>query len=985
MDLNEQYKKIDALNLSKYTLIKKEILEDLNSVGLLLKHKKSGARVVVITNEDENKVFSIGFKTPPYNDTGLQHILEHSTLCGSRKYPVKDPFVELCKGSLNTFLNAMTYPDKTVYPVASCNDADFKNIMDVYMDAVFYPNIYTRPQIFKQEGWHYELESEDAPLTYNGVVFNEMKGVYSSPDDILSRDTFVSLFPHTAYRFESGGDPEKIPSLSYEEFLKYHKTYYHPVNSYIYLYGNMDVQERLDYLDNEYLAAFDQEEVSIDTKIGLEQPFAQMTEEIHEYAVTEDEPLEHNAFLSMNKVVSTSLDQKTYLAMQILDYALIMAPGAKLKQALIDAGIGTDIYSNYESSVYQPVYSIIAKNADASQKDAFVQTITKTLEDIVANGIDQRMIAAGINYFEFKYREADYGPYPKGLMYYLTMMDSWLYDENEPFMHIEAGKTFELIKKEAKEGLFEDLIQKYLLTNQHGSIISLVPSRTLEEEKDTKEQDQLEQFKASMSGNELTQLVKDTIELKEYQDEPSPQKELEKIPMLALSDIEKEAQKLYNDKKEIAGVDVIHHNMFTNKIAYLVLSFDCRDVSDELMPYIGLLSSTLGLMDTENFTYPELTNEININCGGISTEASIYSDSKDFSKYRMMYEVKGKVLYEKIDFVLHMMQEIIFRTKFDDYKRLKEIIARIKSRLESSMTSSGHTVAMLSCMAEFSETAYYSNQMRGYGFYRLIYELDKHFDEQKEAIVANLEQLVQRIFTKDHLIVSCCADDTGYKTFETPMEKFVADLKNSAYTPAKRTFTPVNVKTAFTSSSQVHYVARCGNYERNGYHYTGALKVLKVIFSYEYLWINVRVKGGAYGCMSGFSKNGDTYMVSYRDPNLKKTNDIYLGAADYIKDFSVSERDMVKFIIGTIGDMDTPLNPSAKGLRSFGAYLCNTTYEDMQRERDEVLGANEASIRALAPMIETAMNQGYLCVVGNQKTINDDKNMFEKIEPLFIS
>ncbi len=985
MNLDARMSEVKQLRLDKYEVVSIEALKDLNSVGMLLKHKKSGARVCVVTNEDDNKVFSIGFKTPAYNDTGLQHILEHSVLCGSRKYPVKDPFVELCKGSLNTFLNAMTYPDKTVYPVASCNLQDFKNIMDVYLDAVFYPAIYEKKEIFKQEGWHYELESVEGDLEFNGVVFNEMKGVYSSPDDVLARYTFATLFPDTNYSYESGGDPACIPNLTYEEFLDYHKNYYHPANSYIYLYGDFDVQERLDYLDEEYLAEFDAKDAKIEADIKMQQGFSKPVDVVKEYAITEDEPLEDNAYLSLNKVVGTSLDAKLYLAMQILDYVLIMAPGAKLKQALIDKNIGTDIYSSVESSMYQPIYSIIAKNTDVSKKQEFLDTINEVLEGIVENGIDERMVDAAINYYEFKYREADFGSYPKGLMNYLTMMDSWLYDDTKPFIHIEAGDTFEQIKKDKSNGYFEDLIKEYLLDNNHASVVSLVPKRGLEAEIDAAEKERLAKFKDTLSQDELESLVADTKALKAYQDEESSQEDLEKIPMLELKDINPEPQKFYNDLKDIAGVDIVHHNMFTNRIAYIMMAFDCKSVPEELIPYIGLLSTTLGLMDTDNYTYPELSNEININCGGITTDAAIYTDTKDLDKYRIMYEVKGKVLFDKMEFVPKMIKEIIYGTKFDDYKRLKEIIARVKSRLESSMTGAGHSVAMLSGMSQFSPTGYYSNMLRGYGYYKLIKELDDNFETEKEKIVSKLRELVGYIFTKENLIVSFNADDEGFDTFVEPMTEFVAGLASKEQAVATRNFVRCNVKTGYTSSSMVQYVARCGNFAEAGYSYTGALKVLKVIFSYEYLWLNVRVKGGAYGCMSGFSRNGDMYMVSYRDPNLKKTNDIYEGAAEYIKNFNVSDRDMLKFIIGTVGDMDTPLNPSAKGIRSFGAYICHTDYETLKRERREVLEANVDSIRALAPLVEAGVSQNYFCVVGNQKNIQEQADMFDRIEPLFIA
>ena len=968
--------------LAEYEILDEHRVEDVQSDGFILRHKKSGARIAILSNNDDNKVFYIGFRTPPEDETGVPHIIEHTTLCGSKKFPVKDPFIELAKGSLNTFLNAMTYPDKTVYPVASCNDQDFKNLMDVYLDAVFNPNITKYEEIFMQEGWHYELTGKDDELKINGVVYNEMKGAYSSPDEVLSSQIYRSLFPDNTYSKDSGGNPEYIPKLTYEAYLDFYHKYYHPSNSYIYLYGDMDVQERLDYLDREYLSDFDADDVEIDASIPAQKSFENDVFKEFNYAVTDDEPLENNAFLSYNKVVGTSLDAKLYLAMQILDYALIMAPGAPLKQALIDAGIGTDVYSVLETSVYQPVYSIITKNANESDRDRFIKVIEDTLSDIVKNGLSKRMVKAGINYYEFKYREADFGPYPKGLMYYLTMMDSWLYDENKPFVHVEAGETFEIIKKNSENGFFEKFIEDNIIGNNHEVVLSLVPKHGLAEKKEAKEAEQLAKYKATLSKEELEELVKQTKALKEYQDTPSSQKDLEKIPQLELKDITREPAKLYIDPKKTGGVDVIHHNMFTNGIAYIMMCYDCKNVPDELLPYIGLLSSVLGLMDTEKYTYTELTNEININCGGISTDAAIYTDNKDFDKCTIMYEVKGKVLYDNIQFVLDMMNEIIYKTKFSDYKRLKEIIAKLKSRMESTMTSAGHSTAMLAGMAQFSRNAYYSNEMRGYGFYELIQKLDSQFDELKEDIADKLSKLVDYIFHKENIIVSFTADDKGYDAFAPAFGKYVEGLKKSDMPACERKYTPANVKTGYTSASQVQYVARCGNFRDGGYEYTGALRVLKVIFSYDYLWINVRVKGGAYGCMSGSYRNGDMYMVSYRDPNLRKTNEIYENAADYLEHFDVSDRDMVKFIIGTIGDIDTPMNPAAKGTRSFGAYICNTDYESLKAERAQVLDCNVERIRELAPLVRCAMDENYFCVVGSSKEINKESELFDKIQPL---
>lgn len=971
----------------KYEVQKEERLVDLNSDGCLLKHKKSGARIVLLSNNDENKVFSIGFRTPPTNDTGLQHIIEHTVLCGSKKYPVKDPFVELCKGSLNTFLNAMTYPDKTVYPVASCNIVDFKNIMDVYMDAVFYPNIYDKKEIFMQEGWHYEMESEDALLTYNGVVYNEMKGAYSSPDELLSRVTFQSLFPDTTYSKESGGDPKKIPELTREEYLDYHKKYYHPANSYIYLYGDMDMEERLSYLDEKFLNAFDKEDVKgIEelSRIHYQKPFDKKIEMVREYAITEEEGEEDNTYLSYNVTLPTVLDDKLYLAMQILDYVLVSAPGAKLKQTLLEKEICADVYSSYESSILQPVFSVVAKNANESDKAIFVDTILQVIKEMIDDGIDKDTLLAGINYYEFRYREADFGAYPKGLMYGLQMMDSWLYDENEPFMHIEEGNTFEILKKSVMDGdrYFENVLKQIYFDSNHASLVILNPKKNLTEEMEKEVASKLAKIKAAMSADEIKAVVEQTKALKAYQDEPSTEEELETIPMLELKDIKKEAAPLYIDETKLEDVTFVRHNMFTSKIAYMLMSFDCKNVRDEDMPYIGLLSGVLGMMNTKNYSFADYATQTNLYTGGIFTSGVLYTDKLDLDALGISFEVKSKALYDKIPKAVELMQEMIFNTEFDDCKRLKEIIDMAKARMESTLMGAGHSVAMLCASEQFSKTAWYSNHIKGFEYYKFLCEIEKDFDNKKENIVKKLYEISKLIFTRSNLTISFTADDEGYEAAKDSFAQFIAKLEIGNNESAERNYKPYNQKLGLTSSSQVQYVARCGNYRKGGFDYSGALKVLKVIFSYDYLWVNVRVKGGAYGCMSSFSFGGDSYLLSYRDPNLEKTNEIYLGAPEYVRNFTVSDRDMVKYIIGTIGGMDTPMNPSGKGARSFSAYKSHTTFEDYQKERDEVLSANQESIRKLADLLQYVVDENYFCVVGNAGKIQNNAAMFDRIEPL---
>ncbi len=966
--------------LKSYTIIKKEQVEDLSSMAYLLKHNKSGARVFLLSNDDENKVFSIGFKTPPADDSGLPHILEHSVLCGSKKYPAKDPFVELCKGSLNTFLNAMTYPDKTVYPVASCNLADFKNIMDVYLDAVFYPNIYNKEQIFKQEGWHYELESLEGQLKYNGVVYNEMRGAFSSPEGVLDRTIMASLFPDNCYSKESGGDPKYIPQLKYEEFLEFHKKYYHPANSYIYLYGDMDMVERLNYLDEEYLSAF--EACDIDSSIEKQKPFEQMKEVVKEYSITNEQEEEDNAYLSYNVVIGDSLDKELYLAFQILEYALLTAPGAPLKQALIEADMGQDVYATYENGILQPMFSIIAANGKYENKEAFVNLVREKLNEIVKSGLDKKLLLAGINSLEFRYREADFGRYPKGLMYGLQAMDSWLYDENEPLMHIKALDTFSYLKDMTQTDYYEKLIEQYLLNNTHGSIVCLVPKVNLTNEEDAKIASELADYKATLKIEDLQAIIDDTKALKKYQEEPSTKEEIESIPMIKVSDIRKEALPLNNDKKLIKGLDVIHHNINTNGIAYLNLCFNLNKVADEYVSYLGVLKTVLGYMDTANYTYGDIANEININLGGYVATASVYEDV-DSGENTFTFEVKAKYIYDKTEFAMNILSEILYKTSFRDYKRLKELLVQAKSRMQSTFLQSGHSLAVAEASANFSAETEFSNKVNKLAFYKFIDKLIADFDNEKENIADTLEKLIGLIFTEENLIISYCADHKGMMIFEECVDALKDNLLKNVNVPVTRMFNKTHINKGITNSSQVQYVARCGDFKLAGYEYTGALSVLKTILGYDYLWINVRVQGGAYGCMSGFSKFGNIYFVSYRDPNLSKTNEIFDNITAYLEKFDASDRDMEKYIIGTMGENDAPLTPSSKAGRSFTAYMSNMDYDKIQKMRDEVLATDVNTIRGLKPMIEAVLKQNYLCVTGNKDKIQENSNMFDEISNMF--
>ena len=976
----------DLETLSAYRVLTRRTVSELNSEGYVLEHKKSGARLFLLSNEDDNKVFSIGFRTPPYDSTGVPHILEHSVLCGSEKFPVKDPFVELVKGSLNTFLNAMTYPDKTVYPIASTNEKDFHNLMDVYMDAVLHPNIYKEEKIFRQEGWHYELESEDAPLTYNGVVYNEMKGAFSSPESVLDRLIQQTLFPDTCYGVESGGDPKNIPDLTYEQFLNFHRTYYHPSNSFIYLYGDMDMAEKLEWLDQEYLSHYDRNdrEAQIDSHIPMQKGFDAPKEVEAAYSITEEEDEENGCYLSISDVVGTDLDPKLYVAFQILEYALIDAPGAPLKQALLDAKIGGDIMGGYDSGILQPYFSVIAKDARADQKGEFLAVVKGTLRKLANEGLNRKSLLAAMNYYEFKYREADYGNYPKGLMYGLQCMDSWLYD-GDPMMHLAYGDTFAFLKEAVQDGYFEQLIKDYLLDNPFEAIIVVKPEKNLTAKEDARVAEKLAAYKERLTAEEKKTLIRQTKELKEYQDIPSSPEELALIPMLERKDIKKEAEKLKWEEHKIHGIQVLHHDIFTSGIGYLRVLFHTNRISDEDLPYAALLRHVLSLVDTEHYSYSDLTSEINLNTGGLSLGITSYVNLEKLPDFTGAFSAEVRVLYEKLDFGFEILSEILTRSKFSDEKRLGEILKTTRSRMKMKLENGSHSAAVARATSYFSPTSAYNDCTGGIRYYQFLDDVIREFEKDPKPLIAKLEEVSKKLFTKENMLISYTCDKAGFPALSESMKHLTEALPEGEGTVYPFQFQPELKNEGFKTSSQVNYVARCGNFRlgEEKLEYTGALRILKLILSYDYLWQNLRVKGGAYGCMSGFGRSGEGYFVSYRDPKMKETNEVYEGIVDYLEHFDASDRDMTKYVIGTIGAMDTPFTPADQGARGLSAYLSGVTDEMMQEERDQVLAATQKDIQNLAGIVKAILKTGALCAIGNEEKVEENREMFGEVKNLF--
>ena len=966
-----------------YEQILREQIPDVRAEGLLLRHKKSGARIAVLSCDDDNKVFSIGFRTPPADSTGVAHITEHSVLCGSRKFPVKDPFVELVKGSLNTFLNAITYPDKTIYPVASCNDADFRNLTDVYLDAVFHPNTYQNEKIFRQEGWHYHLEKAEDPLTVNGVVYNEMKGAYSSAEEILQSQVMKGLFPDTPYGVDSGGDPACIPDLTYEAFLDFHRTWYHPSNSYIYLYGNMDVPETLEWMDREYLSCYDA--IPVVSQIPMQEAFERPRRQTAVYPVTADEPLENNTYLSRSVVAGDFRDVRMNLAFGILEYVLLDAPGAPVKQALLDAGIGKDVDGSYIDGTLQPVFDITAKNADETDADRFLEVIEEALRKQADEGIDRKALASGINYFEFRFREADYAGFPKGLFYGIDAFSSWLYDDMHPFDYLKQLDHFDELKKLADTGYFEDLVRTWLLDSPHTMLTVLKPQRGLSAASEEQFAAKMAEVKASLSAEEIDRLVEETAALAAYQEEEDTEEALSTIPMLKRSDISpKTAMTVNTVRGKVDGTDLLQQDYETNGIGYLTLLFDAEKVPHALTPYLGLLKSVLGMIRTERRSHTELFHEINASTGGIvcglQTLPRGREEPDDVGHFR--FGVRAKYLFPKQDFVFAMIEEILLQSKLDDTKRLYEIIASQKARLAESIPSSGSASAARRAMSYFSRTAGWNEMTSGIDYYHVIEQLEKNFEAEKDEIVQKLQQLCVLLFRPENLTVSITCAGTLPGALEDNVRHLKSLLHTEPVEEGSYTWKPDRQNEGFRTSGQVQYVAQAGNFKKAGFAYSGRLRILKSILNYDYLWLNLRVLGGAYGMGASFGRTGDCYLTSYRDPHLKRTLQVYADLPEFVRGFEADETGMTRYIIGTISELDSPLNASAKGEAALGAWYAGLTVSDFQQERDEILQASDADIRALAELTEAVLAGGSICVIGSEAVLEKDADALQTIIPL---
>ena len=964
-------------------------LKDINAEGLVMRHTKSGARIILLSNDDPNKIFVIGFRTTPMNSTGVPHILEHSVLCGSKKYPVKELLPEMAKSSLKTFINAFTGSDWTCYPVGSCNDKDFKNLVDGYMDVAMHPLIAERKEIFLQEGWHYELESPEADLGINGVVYSEMKGSYSNPDRTAYRAIMEAMFPDTTYGSDSGGDPDVIPELSYEEFLEFHRTYYSPANSYIFLYGNADMGEMLSYLDRDYLSAYDI--VPVDSEIKLQKPLGfRRVEKV--YPIGEEENETKRTYLEYAARAFDGVDVKKGAAWEILTSLLFNMPGAPVKKALIDAGIGSDASAYVNTSVRQPILTIAANEAEPEQAEQFLSIIRESIADIIKNGIDKKAAAALLNRNEINYRINNFGGELRGLDYLMNSLSVMLYDESKAFDPLDSGDVFGELRKELETGYFEQLLQE-ALDSDHTALVIVKPEKGLGTKKDQALREKLAAKKASMSEAEIAEMVSKTAALKEFQSRTETPEELACIPLLSREDIDEKPLPLDYTVETVAdSVPLIHVDNATGGITYIQVRFEVTDLPEEELPYLKLYAAVLNEMDTENYTYPEFQNEINTYTGSMFEFAEATAVRGEKGEIKAFLTSGLNVPDGNAAKGLELLWESLWRTKFTDTKRLLQLMSEQAVYLPDNLVSNGHNTAETIALMQFSPLSRFNYLINGEGYYACLRRWIDNFDSLKEEIVSHMENVRRHILRKSRLSFGISSDGNGYAQALPAFEAFAAGLtevpaedplKDVAKAPHRGGYKLPKNNEMLTHPGAVQFNAAAGSFFDAGYSYSGVFRVMGTIMSWDFLWNKIRVLGGAYGTWISFNDMAGTLsFVTFRDPNLKESYKIFEEAAEYTEQLDLSERDITKFIIGTVSDMDMPYTPQKRMYTALNRFYTGTTAEHVQKERTEVLSVTNEQLRAFGPIIRDVLKQNYRASVASETKAKECADFFDTIRPL---
>jgi Zn-dependent M16 (insulinase) family peptidase len=966
---------------SGFKLIKKEFIHELNSESLFFRHEGNGAEVLVLENDDDNKVFSVAFRTPPENDRGVAHILEHSVLCGSKKYPLKEPFIELIKGSLQTFLNAMTFSDKTMYPLASRNHKDFRNLMNVYLDAVYYPNI--TEETFMQEGWHHELESSDGEMIYKGVVLNEMKGVFSSPESIIDRQLSHSLFPKTAYGYESGGDPVFIPDLTYGEFKEFHRKYYHPSNSRIFLYGDGDTLEHLKFLQEEYLKNF--ERMEVDSALKIQRKFSKPKRKVIQYPVAKDESLDKKTFVLTGLKLGNATNYEHCLGFNILSYLLLGTAASPLRKALIDSGLGSEVIGGgFDDQRLETVFAVGLKGTEAEHEEKIMDLIFSTLRGLVKNGIEKDMVESAVNSVDFRLREANFGGFAKGIVYNIQALGSWLYDA-DPISHLKYDALMKKIKRKSKEGYFEKLIEKYLLDNNHQSTLVAEPKSGLAKKQDAKIRKKLKDVKASLSADETNEIVERTRVFKELQMIPDSAEALATLPRLELDDVQKEGEEHPIEIKNESAPKILFHDLFTNKIAYVQIGFNTHTVPMELIQYLPLFGGLVLGMGTKKHDYMEVSKQLGIHTGGVHSwhfSSAPVNDRKQVISYQFF---SGKAVMEKLDTFFDILGELLGEVNFDNHKRLVDIIRSAKADMEDSIVPHGNQYVLSRLQSYHSRLGQFDELTDGITYFKFLEQLLDRVEKDPAEVADKYRQLAKLLFTKENTLVNITLEGKDYSKVKKKIDQLMEVIPNgNSEKPADWNLEPVPNNEAFLTASTVQYVGKGANLYDLGFEYNGQFVALRSLLSTGFLWEKVRMQGGAYGSSNSFDfYTGDYGLVSYRDPNLAETLDIYDQIADFVGNLDLPDEELQKLIIGCMGKLDPPLTPDRRGSISLVDHLTGRTYAMKQKFRKELLSTRLEDLKAFAGLFLKIKESGNVCVLGNEEKIKKSKPLFNELVNIF--
>ncbi len=944
-----------------FELIDEEKIEEINTVARRYRHVKTGADLLSLSNDDENKVFGITFRTPPPDSTGIAHILEHSVLGGSQKYPLKEPFVQLVKGSLKTFLNAMTFPDRTVYPVASTNLQDFYNLVDVYLDAVLHPLI--TPYHLDQEGWHYELESVDAPLKYKGVVFNEMKGAYSSPDGVLYRLSQQALFPDNGYGLDSGGDPAVIPHLTYAQFKHFHTTYYHPSNALIYFYGDDDETERLRLLDA-YLADFDANPVQ--AKVAPQVRFPAPRRITKPYGIDAASDQTPKAFVQVNWLLPEPDNPALVMGLSMLSYSLVSTQAAPLRKTLIDSGLGEDLTGGgLSTSLREMTFAVGMKGVTPGRDLEVEELILKTLTQLAEDGIASETIEAAYNTFEFSLRENNTGSTPRGLSTMFQALRNWIYGR-DPLTPLAFEAPLAAVRQQIDTNptYFQDLIREHLLQNTHRVTLVMTPDAEYNDKHAAEEQARLDEARANMDHAALEAIVANTLELKRRQELTDTPEQLALLPTLKLDDLDRDIKTIPSELGDIHGGKLLYHDLFTNGIVYLDLGFDLHGLAPDLLPYAKLFIQSLTEMGTEAEDFVQLSQRIGRTTGGVYASSYLAAKRDDPEGIALMM-VSGKATMAQAPAMLDIMRDVLLTVKLDNPERLRQIVLKNKARSESGLTPSGHSVVDGRLRAGFSTASWAGEQMGGLDHLFFLRRLTTEIEQDWPGLLAKLEAVRQQVVNRRAMIVNVTLDSGNWNDFEPRLRELVTTFPAHAPTTASWYAPRLPEDEGLSVPAQVNYVGKGADLYQLGYTYHGSIHVITNHLRTSYLWDKIRVQGGAYGAFSRFSQQSGVFtFLSYRDPNLLDTLAVYDKAPDYLRTLRLGDDDLTKSIIGAIGVLDAYQLPDAKGDTALARYLLGETDASRQRTRDEVLGTTAADFRAFADVLDALRSEGRVVVLG---------------------